>query len=329
MKASLVIAAAVAVTSLQAAEVEDLQHTFAVQPGGEVSVDVDFGSIQISTNATSEVTVEVHRQIGLNSSEKELAFLKGNPVEFIQDGNKVVIRQRGKSKSGIWNWMGSQRKEAKYIVHVPAQFGARANTSGGDIEVRDLQGPVNANTSGGGLKFSRIQGPLKGDTSGGGIKVADCQGDSTVSTSGGGITVNGGGGKLHADTSGGSISVKNFAGPAHASTSGGGIVLENIGGEVKASTSGGSISASLAKGVSEEIDLGTSGGSLVVKVPEKAAFDLDASTTGGGVSCDLPVEFTGKKKHGELHGPVNGGGKTIKLRTSGGSIHVRTQPATS
>ena len=328
-KITLLAVAILASSVLRAATEESTNRTFTIQSGGQVTVDVDFGSVEITTNSTPEVAIEVHRKVGFGSEEKEQAFLAGNPVTITQDGNKITVKQRGRSKNGIWNWLGSQRMEAKYILQVPAQFSAKVSTSGGSIQIKDLQGEVQANTSGGGLKFARIHGTLHGDTSGGTIGVVDCQGETTVSTSGGGISVTGGGGSLNTDTSGGSIAIRNYDGPAHANTSGGGIVLENISGDVKASTSGGSISASLRSGVTNEVDLGTSGGSLVVKLPEKNGYELDASTTGGGVSCDVPIEVAGKKKHGELRGTINGGGKMLKLRTSGGSIHVRKQTSTA
>jgi len=37
----------------------------------------------------------------------------------------------------------------------------------------------------------------------------------------------------------------------------------------------------------------------------------------------LPVTVTGKTEHSRLKGPVNGGGKPVYLRTSGGSIHIK------
>ena len=53
-----------------------------------------------------------------------------------------------------------------------------------------------------------------------------------------------------------------------------------------------------------------------------AAFNLDAETSAGNVRSELPVVAVGKE-HDRLKGPVNGGGKTVWLRSSAGSIHVR------
>ena len=57
--------------------------------------------------------------------------------------------------------------------------------------------------------------------------------------------------------------------------------------------------------------------------PRAAERILDAATSGGGVTSDLPVTVSGKIARDHLKGPVNGGGKPVVLRSSGGSIHVK------
>jgi hypothetical protein len=41
------------------------------------------------------------------------------------------------------------------------------------------------------------------------------------------------------------------------------------------------------------------------------------------VSTDLPVTVVGKVERDHLVGTVNGGGKSVVLRTSAGSIHLK------
>ena len=303
-------------TALAATE-EQFNKTFKVGSGGTLVVDVDFG-----TNAGSEVTLEVWRNITRGTKAKEEAYLSANPVKFFQEGNNITVRFHHKETLG---WFGHwrDRNEAKYTVHVPAQFNARLNSSGGAIAASDLKGEVKADTSGGGLRFTRVQGPISGDTSGGGIHVIDCEGVIKVNTSGGGIEVLGGSGTVEAGTSGGGITVKAFEGPASVDTSGGGITIENVGGKVKGETSGGPINVVLPSPVPGDVTLSTSGGGITVRVPETAGFNLNAETTGGRVSCELPVTVQGKIESDHLIGVVNGAGPTLKLETSGGGIHVK------
>jgi DUF4097 and DUF4098 domain-containing protein YvlB len=322
MKLTLLLLTLTSCAALAATE-ESTNKTFQVSPGGKLVVDVDFGSIDVSTNSTNAVNVNVWRKVTRGSAEEEQKYLSENPLVFVQDGNTVTIQSRPKVKEKF-NWLkGSKnRNEGKYIIQVPAQFNAQLNTSGGGIAASDVTGEVKADTSGGGLQFARLHGPLNGDTSGGGIHVTDCEGPIKIDTSGGGIEVTGGGGTLNGDTSGGSITVKNFKGPASVDTSGGGITIENVAGKIKGDTSGGSIHAVLLSPIPGDVSLETSGGGITVKVPADAAFNLDAESSGGGVHCNLPVPVQGKREHNELKGKVNGGGPVVHLETSGGGVHV-------
>jgi hypothetical protein len=300
---------------------EHLAKSFAVQSDGKLVVEVDMGSIQVATNGGKEVQVDVWRKIGRTRKADEEAYLKEHPVLFSQDGNTITVRCRNKSNSS-WNFTGRNQNEAKYLITVPAQFNARLGTSGGGISVKDLIGEVKAETSAGGLEFFRLRGPLDGSTSGGGVHVTDCEGKLRVETSAGGITVTGGSGSLKADTSGGPVEVTKFHGPANLQTSAGGITIEGVTGEIRGETSGGGIRASLPSPIIAPVKLETSAGGITVRVPSNAAFDLDAITSAGSVSSDLPVTVPGKQEHDHLKGTVNGGGKPIVLRTSGGGIHL-------
>ena len=209
-----------------AATEETLNKTFSATSGGTLVVEVAFGSIEVTTNTTSEVTVDVWRKVTRKNKAAEQEYLTDNPVEFAQDGNTLTVRCKKAETKSSWSiWGGGNRNEAKYTVRVPAQFNAKLNTAGGPINVSDLTGDVKASTSGGGLKFARIHGPLTGNTSGGAIRVSDSEGEIKVSTSGGGIEVTGGFGSLKGNTSGGRISLCELAGPISGSTSGGGISI--------------------------------------------------------------------------------------------------------
>jgi hypothetical protein len=287
-----------------AATEETLNQRFSVQPSGTVVVEVDFGSVSLSTNATSEVVIDAWRKIGRKSKTDEEAFLRNNPITITQEGNTVTIRSHGKTRSS-WSWSGRTSNNAKYTITVPPQFNARLKTGGGDITVAGLRGEVRA------------------DTGGGGVKAVACDGALTLRTGGGGIEVTSSSGSLNGKTGGGPVSVREFQGPVSVSTGGGGITIENVQGTIDASTGGGGISSVLTSEVADTVVLSTGGGSISVSAPAKAAFDLDARTGGGSVSSELPVSVVGKLESGHLQGPVNGGGKTVQLRSGGGGIRLK------
>jgi len=321
MKLSLVLLLATALAVCAESE-EKIVKRFAVQPGGTVVVDVEFGSIDVSTHAASEVVVDVLRRVSRASQAEEEAFLADRPVTITPEGNEVTITSRPQTP-GNRSSNGKQRTEAKYTITVPAQFNAQLKTAEGSVAVSDLTGDVKADSKGGSLQFTRLHGVLEGGTAGGNILIADCEGAQQVKTSGGGINLSGGKGSFDGKTSGGSVNVKDFQGAVQVKTSGGGINVINVAGKVDGKTSGGGITARFASPLSDEVNLSTSAGGVTISVAESSAFDLDASTAAGNVSSELSVDSTGKPSRNHLKGSVNGGGKPVVLRTSAGSIQVR------
>lgn len=322
MKLSPLLLLATCLT-LSAQTEEQIDKRFTVPANSQLVVDVGQGSLELSTHAGNEIVVSAFRKVTRRNKAEEEAFLHDHPITFAQEGGTLTIQANDRNSGSSWSWFGSNRTEAKYLITVPITFNVRLKTAGGSIAVNELTGKVDANTSGGGLKFSKVRGPLDGHTSGGAIRVSDCEGTIKIDTSGGGIDVSGGGGSLDGDTSGGGVTVKDFRGPAHVATSGGGINLENVVGSINGSTSGGSINARFSTPLTDEVKLETSGGGVTLRVPEASAFNLDASTSGGDVSTDLPITVVGKLTRGHLSGTVNGGGKPVFLRSSGGGIHVK------
>lgn len=325
LSASLLLAACVAAS----AETEErISKRFTVQPGGTLVVDVDLGSIDVKSHDAGEVAVEVLREVNGGAKEDEEEFLAERPVTITPDGDSVRIESRAQVQ-GNAPARGKQRVEARYTITVPTKFNAQIKTASGAIAVSDVTGDVKAGSSAGGLNFARVHGPLDASTASGAIKVVDCEGEQQVKTSAGGIEVSGGSGSLDGKTSGGLVSVKDFRGAVQVKSAGGGINVENVAGKVDGKTSGGAIAARFASPLSGDVDLKTAGGGVTVKVPENAAFNLDAATAGGNVSSDLTVESAddgGKKTvRNRLKGPVNGGGKSVVLRSGGGSIQVKKE----
>ena len=55
-----------------------------------------------------------------------------------------------------------------------------------------------------------------------------------------------------------------------------------------------------------------------------AGSDLDARASGGHVKIDRSIRAQGKHGRHSFRGTLNGGGAPLQLRTSGGSIRVRS-----
>ncbi|MDQ6859802.1 MAG: DUF4097 domain-containing protein [Verrucomicrobiota bacterium] len=304
---------------------ENVREQVDAGAGGNLVVDVGFGTVEITPGSGDKVAIDAHRMIDMHDEASEKRFLEEAPIIIHKDGNTVSLSARRSDNRG-WSWHGHINMDAKFTVHVPKNFNLDLRTGGGNISVDEVKGQLKASTSGGKLKLTKLQGPVDAKTSGGGISVAECEGPLVVKTSGGNITGNGGNGSLDARTSGGSVDVRDFKGDTLVRTSGGNLRLENISGKVSGETSGGGITASLVSPVPGDVELSSSAGSIVLNVPSDAAINVDARASSGSVSNSLPLTTTRNERE-ELRGAMNGGGKSVLLRANAGSVSLRPAPA--
>lgn len=290
-------------------------------PGGRLVVDVDFGSVEVKAGTENRVRLAAERKLDFNDEQRERDYAAAAPITITHEGNVVTVRAHGESTGRRWPWHGRTSVDATYTVTVPKSFDADLRTGSGCIAASGLIGTVKAETSGGKLMFEELRGALNGNTSGGSVEVKRCTGPLTVSTSGGAIAAAGGSGRIDARTSGGSIAVQDFSGDTNVETSGGRLTLLNINGSIIGRTSGGSVRATLAAPVPGDVRLETSAGSIEVAIPTSAALQIDAVASAGRVSTELPI--SGERTDREsLRGTLNGGGRSLRLRSGAGSIRI-------
>ncbi len=303
-----------------AASEENINQQIDATPGGRLVVDVDFGTIDVTTGADNKIALEAHRKIDFGDEIREKEYFSAAPITVTKDGNVITVRARS-SKMNWWNFAHSET-HGQYTIHVPKKFETDLHTDGGDIAAAEVTGNMTVKTSGGKLAFKHLEGILSANMSGGSIEAEDCRGPIKIETSGGDITVWEGMGTLNAKTSGGRIEVRNFSGDTEVRTSGGNLNLQRITGKIIGRTSGGSISASIPDDVVGDVNLQTRAGNIDVSLSASAPVDIDASTRVGEIFSHLPVESTdGDSEH--LRGKLNGGGKSVKLETSAGNITIK------
>jgi hypothetical protein len=82
------------------------------------------------------------------------------------------------------------------------------------------------------------------------------------------------------------------------------------------------IRAAAGSKISEEWSLHTGDGSVSLELPENFAADLYLRTGDGHIDVSLPMTTEGRIKPNDVHGKLNGGGKTISIQTGDGSINL-------
>lgn len=210
------------------------------------------------------------------------------------DNAKEKMEFTIKENNGDINIVAEKLKGIKYLdninlkiyVSIPERFNVDIHTAGGDIKLGNLTGNIDMKTAGGNIQLLNVTGITNLKTAGGDINIESFSGDISAKTAGGDIILSGHDGSINAKTSGGDITVK-YTG-------------ENKG-----------------------IDLKTSGGNVNLYLPDNFSANIDLATN----SSDIQIGFeytnqSGKLKSGKIKGNINGGGKLITCKTSGGNIIV-------
>jgi DUF4097 and DUF4098 domain-containing protein YvlB len=122
----------------------------------------------------------------------------------------------------------------------------------------------------------------------------------------------------------GAIHLSDVAGTHELETTNGKIEVTRCAGSLDASTTNGSIHAELTKvNRGQPLRFETTNGRIEVALPSDLAVDLDASTTNGAIDSELPVSTT-RISRNSLRGSINGGGTSLRMRTTNGGIAIRT-----
>jgi hypothetical protein len=324
---------------------EDITEVFPVAPGGKLTVDADFGAIDVQSTETDQiVSVRVQRSAQLKADRRAGEILKNFDVQMTHEASDVKIEAKFKGPARQWNRV-KKRLDLQFDIIVPRHYSLNLKTAGESISAVDITGDVNAQTAGGGLRLQNITGSIDGKTSGGNIELKTFNGDADLRTSGGNITLDAGTGDVKARTSGGNLQFANVTGAVNGRATGGGITLRDCSGgadvrtaggsievendgPVLARTTGGSIRCRLQKTSTSQnllLDMESMGGGINVSVVPDIAATVEAKALGGAVTTELPVaaETAGSLRPDRLQGTINGGGPLLRLRSVGGSIILR------
>ena len=308
---------------------ESVKNTEVQTSGGSISVT--------GVSAAGETKVEVY--ISGNNGKNEISKeeiqkrLAQYDLNVSVSNNKLTAIAKPKERNMDWK----KGLSISFKIYVLKNTSTDLTTSGGSISLTNLNGNQNFTTSGGSLNIDNVGGKIDGRTSGGSITVQNSRDDIDLTTSGGSIKANNCDGKLRLTTSGGSLNLEGLKGDIKAATSGGSVNGKNISGElvthtsggsihlyelacsVEASTSGGGIDVEI-KELGKYVKLSNSGGGIDLLLPKGKGVDLDLS--GNRIKTDQLGNFDGKIEDDSLQGKLNGGGVSVKVRSSSGRINL-------
>jgi DUF4097 and DUF4098 domain-containing protein YvlB len=203
----------------------------------------------------------------------------------------------------------AQNVGVKYVLKVPRRAElAEIRSTNGSIRISETEGPANLRTTNGSVHASKTRGKLGIDTSNGSVQIEENEGETDVRTSNG------------------SVRASRIIGPLTAISSNGGMHVdmeESRGGPISLTTSNGGVDLKLGSATQSAVKAATSNGSITLRMPSSAGAHVKAVTSSRDkVVSDFDVRREGENSESHLEGVVGGGGPTVELETSQGSIRL-------
>lgn len=280
---------------------EETTTSFQVQPGGTLRFDADVGDVNIITRDTSTLSVRLKRRVKATDPTEVDRLLEKLSIGRVQNGNEIRVTVRVEDDKEGRN---RNKVELDFDITMPREFNVVLQT-GGSASIGEIRGKVDAATSGGSLKLGDVSGAVTASSSGGSLQVGDVSAP------------------LNARSSGGSIKAGRIAGPVVAHASGGSVLVAEARDAIDASAAGGSVAAYISNQPKSPCRLTASGGSVDLRLPSAAAVTVDASASPGEVSMDYEIAPRQTSGGRTTKGAINGGGPTVTLRATGGSVRLR------
>src|SRR5215471_15671255 len=308
-------------------------------------VKVDSGNVRVEGDSQSGVSYFIHRRAYTSSEDQaRRAF----------DSYKISAYVKGDTAYILAEWQGrrSRKCAGDFAIKVPRNIElTRVDTDGGNITVLGIAGRAEMQSGGGSIRLDDIAGSVTAETGGGTIDVGTVGNDVNVRTGGGNIKIASAKGKISAESGGGSVVVVSGLQGAIVETGGGNIHVDKCQGNVRASTGGGSKLNGVPSARAE-----TGGGGIIAKFLSSSDAHSDSwLETGAGdvtvyLASDLAISIRAAIEMANGHsiqagdfpdihvnseggqwgpktvtaeGKLNGGGPTLKVRTSTGNIIFR------
>lgn len=296
------------------------------------------GSLMISGELPSEY--HWHRSLSVHF---EITIPKDYNLDLETNAGDLIVGNLNGQLRGDTAGGDVQVGDVSGAVHVETKGGdidlglvggrLEAQTAGGSIHAREVNGDAVMETSGGEITAGTIGGSVSATTAGGDIVLRGAKGPLRAETAGGTIRIGNCGSSVRVENAGGSIRVQGARGVVEAETAGGSIDLFRLENAVRAETTAGRIFAEISanRQTYSASRLETSVGDVFVFIPTDLPVSVDAAIEqafGHHIVTDFPnlrwvanpEEMPGRLVR--LEGPLNGGGKILRIRTLMGDIEI-------
>lgn len=244
-------------------------------------------NVHVNANDGSvTVTTGDSQQVEFRVEYQGYELNKSLQIDSSQNGDEIELTARIPTRFFIS--LGFTR-DLHIEVRMPKDADLQVKTSDGSVKATGVSGTIDLHSGDGALNVSALKGTIRLHTSDGSIEASDLDGKCDASSSDGHIHLSGRFDQLSAKSSDGSVGVEVQRGSK----------------------------------LDSEWNISSSDGSIEVALPADLPADIEASASGGRISSDIPITVEGVISKSRIHGKMNGGGPTLNVHTSDGSIHLR------
>ena len=288
-----------------------------------------------------------------------------NDLSLEHHGAEDVVMDVNQTKDGlsvVATLPRNKRHKLAVTIRLPNQANIDVKTTGGNLQIEQIEGRIEAATMGGNVQLTQLRGELAVKTMGGNISLSNTPGLVDCETMGGNINVDnpnspidgrvepvkvktyGGNIKvveaptgLIGETMGGNINIGS-AKFVDVETKGGNIRVDAVDGYATAHTMGGNITIIMVGDPDDgerDVDLDSKGGDINVHLPAgfSGEFDIEIKQTNDRKPCKITSEFALKQStEGTRHKVIRASGQTVTgrhrvvIRTVNGDVNiVKTQ----
>lgn len=280
------------------ANAEEYLKSYSVSGRAEVRVHADNGGVHVTTSDGNKVEFDVK----YDKSDWGGDSGAGPRIDSRQDGNVVELSALVTEQT----WLSFGNRRLGIEIRMPKDADLQVETSNGAVDVSSLNGNVTIHTTNGAVRAARLDGAIDIASSNGGIVLDDLKGSEKVRTTNGGIRATSLDGRCDLSTTNGGIHVTGRFESLDIATGNGAVVAR----------------AESGSRMSSGWSIRTTNAGVSLALPPDFKANLDASTTNGRIALDLPAELGGSRSESRIQGPMNGGGPSLLIHTSNGSIHL-------
>ena len=205
----------------------------------------------------------------------------------MQGGNGIHFELKHRDEAQSWLGGGWQGRSPEVTVETPSVTDLDLHAGNGAVKVAGLRGAIELRTGNGGIQMDEMAGALRFQSGNGTVQVHRAEGTLTGTAGNGAVSIEG-----------------RFS-------------------QVEMHAGNGLVSLSLLPGSQLQSDshLTAGNGRVTVRLPRDLRATVDVNSGHGGISNSLPMSSESSERQ-HLHGSLNGGGPTLRVRTGNGGVSL-------